>query len=104
MTASAASVTARGQGRLVVEGTLDFSTVPALAVEGARLFPASGRVEIDLAGVGAANSAGLVLLLEWLEIARGRKLSLRFRNLPDSLVGLAGLTNLTNLLPASSGG
>ena len=101
----AATMVALGAGALKVDGPLDFSTVAALAADGERLFPSQGRVEIDLSGVTTANSAGLVLLLEWMEIARRRKLTLRFRHLPDPLVRLAALTYLTGLLPlARSGG
>jgi phospholipid transport system transporter-binding protein len=100
----ATAIRSGGPGVLLVVGVLDFATVPALAAEGERLLPVSGRVEIDLSGVTAANSAGLALLLEWLEIARQRKLGLRFRALPDPLVRLARLTNLTNLLPVSPAG
>lgn len=104
MSGATTAIRSGGQGLLLVEGVLDFATVPALAAEGERLLPASGRVEIDLSGVTAANSAGLALLLEWLEIARRRNLGLRFRDLPDPLVRLARLTNLTNLLPVSPAG
>jgi len=98
---SEAVIRARGNARFGVEGVLDFTTAAWLASEGKRLFKGRGPLEIDLRGVRSANSAGLALLLEWTELARRRKLSLRFLNLPESLARLADLTNATQILPLS---
>jgi phospholipid transport system transporter-binding protein len=62
------------------------------------------RLDVDLEGVRRANSAGLALVLEWLEIARERGISLRFRNLPESLARLAAISNVTGLLPVIQDG
>jgi phospholipid transport system transporter-binding protein len=98
---SEAVITAKGNDRFGVEGVLDFTTAARLASEGERLFKGRGPIEIDLRGVSSANSAGLALLLEWMELARRRNLPLRFRNLPESLARLSDLTNLTRILPVS---
>lgn len=94
-----AVISAKGNARFGVEGVLDFTTVARLATEGKRLFKGRGPIEIDLRGVSSANSAGLALLLEWTELARRRKLSLRLLNLPESLARLSDLTNTTHILP-----
>ncbi len=96
---SAARIRARGKAGFGVEGVLDFTTVARLAAQGERMFARGGRLEIDLQGVRSANSAGIALLLEWLDLARRRGVSLRFRNIPESLVSLAGLANLSGLIP-----
>ncbi len=93
-----------GHSRLGVEGVLDFDSVVPLAAESRRHFAGKERLEVDLQGVRRANSAGLVLLLEWLELAHRCGISLRFRNLPESLARLASLSNLTGLLPVIKGG
>ncbi|MCU0833251.1 MAG: STAS domain-containing protein [Chromatiaceae bacterium] len=100
---SSASLVPGTHHGLVVRGVLDFATVGPLAAEGERLLVGPGVVEIDLSGVTSANSAGLALLLEWLDLARRRQLRLRFRNLPEPLVRLAELTNLTEVLPLAHG-
>jgi phospholipid transport system transporter-binding protein len=100
---SDARILAVGDAALRVEGVLDFTTVGPLAVEGRRLLSGEGPLEIDLGAVVQANSAGLALLVEWLDLARRRKLTLCFRNLPDSLARLAALTNLTSLLSVVPG-
>jgi phospholipid transport system transporter-binding protein len=100
---SSASLLPGTYNGFAVRGVLDFATVASLAAEGERLLTGPGAVEIDLSGVTSANSAGLALLLEWLDLARRRQLRLRFRNLPEPLVRLAELTNLTEVLPLARG-
>lgn len=46
-----------------------------------------------------ANSAGLALLLEWLDAAQRRGQGLRFRHLPESLLAIAGMSHLEEHLP-----
>ena len=88
-----------GPGRLRVEGALNFASVTGLVTEAEALFPATGRLRIDLSGVESANSAGLALLLEWLDMARSRRLDLEYLNLPDALGRIAAFSNLGTLLP-----
>ncbi|MBK1701211.1 STAS domain-containing protein [Thiococcus pfennigii] len=84
-----------------LDGDLDFASVVGLiALPAALLAEATDDPVIDLGGVGRANSAGLALLLEWLGQARARGRALRFANPPDSLLRLAGLSNLDHLLGA----
>lgn len=78
---------------------MDLTTVSALVAEAQALFPKSGRLRVDLSGVELANSAGLALLLEWMDLARSRHLDLRFLNLPGSLERIAAISNLGTLLP-----
>lgn len=97
-----ARVFAAGEGVLRVEGALDFGTVRGLLSQGESLIPKSGPVEIDLSGVDSANSAGLALLLEWLDIARSRGAELRYVAIPESLARIAELSNLGSLLPTAA--
>jgi phospholipid transport system transporter-binding protein len=97
-------LTAPESERWTLAGVLDFDTVGRLAVEGDVLMRAAAargqqRLVLDLGEVEQANSAGLALLLEWLEMARVRGLSLRFRHPPDSLRRLAAVSNVGDLLP-----
>jgi len=97
-----ARLTPLGEGRYSLDGVLDFSTVSRVAVGGIALFKRDALVDIDLAGVESANSAGLALLLEWLDVARARGAHVTYRNLPDSLVRIAAVSNLAILLPMAS--
>jgi phospholipid transport system transporter-binding protein len=95
----AVALTATGSGQYRLTGDLDFASVVPLVLEGERVFAASPRVRIDLQGVGQANSAGLALLLEWVEQAKRRDRHLELVNLPESLARIARITNLAGLLP-----
>jgi phospholipid transport system transporter-binding protein len=87
------------EGRYAIEGALDFTTVSRLAASGHPLFTRGATIDIDLARVTSANSAGLALLLDWLDVATGRGARLTYRNLPDSLTRIAAVSNLDAVLP-----
>jgi phospholipid transport system transporter-binding protein len=104
-----ASLVADGDGRARVEGVLDFASVSPLLTAGSNLINSkgikrAGRVAIDLDGVTSANSAGLALLLEWMDLARSRRIAIEFHNLPESLVRIAEFSNLQSLLPVAAHG
>ncbi|HEB95596.1 MAG TPA: STAS domain-containing protein [Sedimenticola thiotaurini] len=98
---SGARIVKRQQDELRVEGDLVFETVGPLLSEGVSLFGGGSRITIDLAGVGAIDSAGVALLLEWLSRARERGCSIAFRDVPDALWRIARLSNLDSLLPVA---
>lgn len=90
------------EGELVLVGDLGFESVGALLHEGLRQFGRNRQWVVDMAGVGRANSAGLALLLEWLDHGRQQGVSLRFRHLPPSLEAIAQVSNVLHLLPLES--
>jgi phospholipid transport system transporter-binding protein len=100
---SSAWLVPRGHTRIAVEGELDFDSVVPLLAQSRRLFGGQGRIEVDLGGVRRANSAGLALLLEWLDLAQQQGAHLRFHNPPELLLRLAAVTNVGELLPVVRG-
>jgi len=83
-------------------GPLTFETVPALFRDLEERVQREAAVErIDLAGVTAADSAGLALLLEWQARARANGSSLAVRNAPGALLRLARLCEADELLNLS---
>ena len=99
----AAWIVPGGHARICVEGVLDFDSVAPLLADSRRRFAAEERLEIDLRGVCRANSAGLALLLEWVAMAKDHGTSLRLLDPPGSLMRLAAITNVTELLPVDTG-
>ena len=95
-----------GPGRLALEGPLTLSTVPTLGRQGTRLLkamqPKAGaapiRVEIDLGGINRSSSAGIALLLDWVDQARRDGINLRFQHWPEALVRIAIFSNVEGLL------
>jgi phospholipid transport system transporter-binding protein len=61
-------------------------------------FAAHPHVEVDLSGVTEADSAGLAVLLAWVEDARRRGHTIRYVGLPQSLAGIAKITETDRLL------
>ena len=88
-----------GVSHYALVGVLDFQTVPGLLPDGKRMLEEEGPLDLDLVEVHEANSAGLALLLEWIDLAGRRGRPLRLYNLPESLANLADLANLGPLLP-----
>lgn len=82
-----------------ITGALDCQTVTA-ALTQFHAMDLGPQVTIDLSGLERSNSAGLVLLLELISDAKkqGRKIS--FTGIPQSLIDLAEMTNVTEFLSA----
>ena len=98
-----ASIATREDGVFRISGELDFSSVPQLLEDSNKLFDGQARVVIDLEGVSRVNSAGLVLLLEWVSRARQSNREFRIRHLPPSLKEIAEVSNVVDLLPVEPG-
>ena len=89
-----------------LRGPLSFTTAAAAHALGIRLLSrpdvaaAAGRdgLVLDAAGVTAADSAGLAVLLDWRREALRRGIRLRYRNLPESLQRLARISSVESML------
>jgi len=89
-------------GSLHVSGDLVFDTVAVLLNRGIGLLDRSDRHIIDLSNVEHCDSAGLALLLEWLDYGRSKAFEVSFRGLPPGLLRIAGLSNVTGLLSVAA--
>ncbi len=78
--------------RVQLLGSLTFETCTGLyrAMQ-SHLDRGSHPAEIDLSGIGAVDSAGLALLLEWRSVSNKAGKPLTMNGAPDSLVELARL-------------
>lgn len=94
-------------GQLALSGSLTLSTIPALARQGRRLLKAMRSrsdgnepvsVEIDLGEIERSSSAGIALLLDWVEQAGQDGIAIRFRRWPEALVRIATFSNVDHLL------
>lgn len=98
---SSAELKQAGDGRLTLSGALDFDTVAKLRPLLRRYLRPGERISVNLKRVGHCNSAGLALLLQWVEDARQQGSDIQFRNLPHSLAEIADLYNLKSLIPVA---
>jgi phospholipid transport system transporter-binding protein len=90
-------------GRIAVSGELTFATarearqLGLLVLDGSR----ADRIVVDCSGVKRADSAGLAVLLDWLAWSRRRSRPLTLENLPASLVAIARISEVDELLTAT---
>ena len=94
------SVAAAGEV-LVLEGALSFETVPgvlARSEEYAARPDLPQRLTIDFSKVTMVDSSAVALLLDWLRQARARGATLEFVNLPPTLLALAQLYGVSELI------
>ena len=92
-----AELKSAGEGRLTLSGSLDFQSVPGIYLQLAPYLKQGCSLSVNLKRIGHFNSAGLALLLQWLEDARTEGVELSFLNLPKAHSELADLYNLTGL-------
>lgn len=82
---------------LRLKGALNVSNIVAVC-ESARSALDQGEVVADFAEVTEVDSTALSLIFEWRRIARHSKSRITFRNLPASLLSLAALYGVSDLL------
>jgi len=85
-------------GTAYLEGKLTLENAAGLLDVGTKLM-GEGVAVFDLSGLQQVDSSALSLLLGWRRAAAGQAVS--FVGLPDSLLGLAKLYGVSDLIEAS---
>lgn len=90
-------------GRVVVKGELTFATARDARQLGLLVLQGSSaeRIVVDCGGVTRGDSAGLAVLLDWLAWGRRRSRAVSLHNLPPSLLAIARISEVDELLTAS---
>jgi phospholipid transport system transporter-binding protein len=91
-----------GSGRFVLTGVLSFETASAVLASGDAAFASERALTVCLSGVTHADSAGLAVLLTWVERARREGRTLAFTAIPAQLVSIARLCAVETLLSAAA--
>lgn len=86
-----------GEGRYLVTGVLDATTVGPVLKRSALLFADSPTLHIDMAGVTESDSSGLALLIEWLRLAKQKRQQISFHNMPHQVDALARISEVEEL-------
>lgn len=89
-----------GPNAYAVSGALTFATARGTLASGIAAFSsASGSpIEVDFAQVGAGDSAGLAVLIEWLAWGRRNGRELRYTNVPEAICAIARISEVDSLL------
>jgi phospholipid transport system transporter-binding protein len=77
---------------------MTFDTAERILVASEEPFEQHTRIEVDLAGVTRADSAGLALLLEWITWANHTVREIRFLSIPERIHAIARTTEVEQLL------
>jgi phospholipid transport system transporter-binding protein len=88
------TIVTEGPGHFIIDGDLTFSSLDKKTVNSFAFLTSAKKIVIDLGGVGNTDSGGLALLVEWLKYARGRRVQLQYRNVPEQILNLAKLSGL----------
>jgi len=88
----------QGDGRFRIEGELSFRTAGAALARSRKLFRDHSVIELDLSGVRRADSAGLALLLEWVNWARHSAREIEFHHIPAQLMAIAEISEVDDML------
>jgi phospholipid transport system transporter-binding protein len=84
---------------LVLSGRICYDTVTELCQQGKALMTGKPRLLVDLSQVSYSDSAGLVLLIEWLRYATGLQQQIIYLNLPEQLRAIANVCGVSKMLP-----
>ena len=97
---NSASIDITAEGVLVLRGSLNATTAVSLQLEGQTLIakqPANQCV-IDLKDVGHSSSVGVALLTVWMRFAQSKGKTVRYENMPQSMLDMVRLSGLDELL------
>lgn len=85
--------------QIQISGELDANNVPERLRESTHWFDGGQAIDVDLAGVSRADSAGVALLLEWMRLARDAKAGLTFHNPPEQMRAIIDFCALADVIP-----
>ena len=89
-----------GDGRFAVRSELTFKSATDILAQSKRLFADCERISVDMSDVQEADSAGLALLLEWVSWARRFDREIVYENIPQQILAIAQISEVTDLLNA----
>jgi len=91
---------ALGAGRFRIAGAMTFATVTAILDCSKELFGDEPVIKLDLSGVVQGDSAGLALLLEWINWTTAYGREIRYFGIPAQIMAIARISEVEELLRA----
>ena len=95
---AAAQLVEKGDGSWLLQGELDFASVPLVLQHAGVNMLGKEQITVDLKGITRADSAGLALLVEWLRESESAGNSIKFVNVPAQLLSIARVSGLEEIL------
>jgi phospholipid transport system transporter-binding protein len=91
-----------GDGRFALRGAVGFGTAARILEVSKTLFGEHSRIEVDLEGVTDSDSAGLALLIEWVNWAKHYVREISYRNIPRQIRAIAEISEVEWMLEAGT--
>ncbi len=88
----------QGDGKFALHGGLTFSTASSALEQSKELFQDHARIELDMTDVTDGDSAGLAVLLEWVNWAKNYVREIRYINVPAEIVAIAQISEVDDML------
>ena len=85
-------------GKFALHGQLTYTTVAKALYLSKDLFADHATIELDLSDVSEGDSAGLALLLEWVNWAKNFVREIRYVNIPDEITAIAQISEVDDML------
>ena len=89
-----------GEGRFAISGPLTYDTVAHALEESKEAFDEFSVLEVDLSGVTESDSAGLALLLEWVNWAKYYVREIHYKDIPAQVLAIAQISEVDDMLRA----
>lgn len=93
----AAAIT-RENGRLVLQGELNFNNVKNLYEHSLDYLGGNVDIDVDFSGVTSSDSAGLALIIEWVKLFKHKNRKISFHHLSAEWQAIAQAADLNDLV------
>lgn len=90
----------QANGKFSLVGDLKFETVTLLHANSKKFLSGGKVVSIDMNKVGAVDSAGVVMLVDWLQQSAKCGVELQYENIPEQTSRLIQVSGLAGLFPS----
>jgi len=87
-----------GDGKFALHGSLTYDTVARALYLSKDLFEDHATIELDLTDIAEGDSAGLGVLLEWVNWAKNFVREIRYVNIPRQIVAIAQISEVDDML------
>jgi len=87
-----------GDGKFVLHGDLTYATVARALYLSKDLFEDHATIELDLSNIVDGDSAGLGILLEWVNWAKNFVREIRYTGIPKQIVAIAQISEVDDML------
>ena len=87
-----------GDGKFALHGDLTYATVARALYLSKDLFGDHATIELDMSDIRAADSAGLGVLLEWVNWAKNFVREIRYISIPPQIMAIAQISEVDDML------